>query len=99
MKKCKADYVIALDLYYHLAQSPFIDFLKKDYKGKQNVNKMIEKYDLIGLKGDDYSIEDLYNMGNFLTRWNTSKGYLKLVSDKISFDDQIDQLRWEDDNL
>ena len=92
----KIEYISSLDAYYQVSQAPFESFLKSKFP--DDWEKIIEKYDDIAVLGIDMSDDELRKMGNYINKWNTRDGFMRLNDNVLEFNDPFEAVEYFEQN-
>jgi len=82
----KKKFVITMYSAYQIASPSFRSYLKRSVDSDK-YDDYVEKFKLLGLKGADYSTEELYDISSHLHEWYVSEGYAKLNDAIIEVND------------
>jgi hypothetical protein len=111
----KSNMIASLDAYFQNCQAPFIPFVLQNEQvilelmkeagvtteECNSVDDLRKKYETIPQKGMQYSSNLLFFMGNILTKWNTEKGYFRMLDTSQvydSFEEKIKAILDEEEN-
>lgn len=103
----QSNMVASLDAYFQNCQSPFVPFLLQNEElvlklmseaGVEeeecgSVDKLRVMYETLPQRGMKYSSDMLFFMGNLLTKWNTEKGYFRMLETSKVYDTYDEKLR------
>ena len=104
----KSNMIATLDAYFQNCQAPFMPYVEKENEKivklmriggvieeeVKDATDLIHKYQNLPIYGLKYTSELLFFMGNILNRWNTEKGYFRLLSKNPEFDTEEDVMDW-----
>jgi len=111
----KSNMIASLDAYFQNCQAPFIPFVMQNEKiiiklmkeskvGDEecvSADDLRIKYEILPLKGMNYSANLLFFMGNLLTKWNTERGYFRMLETSQvydTFEDKMQAILDEEEN-
>jgi hypothetical protein len=114
-RMAKSNMIATLDAYFQNCQAPFIPFILENESAilKLMLESGVEveecasaddlriKYETIAFKGMDYSANLLFFMGNLLTKWNTERGYFRMLETSQiydTFEDKMQAILDEEEN-
>ena len=94
--RTKIEYIAALDAYYQVSQAPLESYLKSMYPEKWET--IVETFDNIAINGFDKDNIELHQLGNYINKWNTRDGFMRLNDSVIEFTDPFDKIKFIEDN-